>query len=391
MIVNLLTALFTSTFLIFDQFTMYGGLTLGIFFLLILVFIILLQEGKGFEIKSNKYFLCFMFVIYFSMLVSGLRNESLIHGTGAYYIRGVILVLGVLIIAQRLNLNRSLRVFNLFGLLCATVVLCQALYILISKNPVSPVNILPIPLEQQRLWANSFRASGVFSEPQLYATYMIPLIIVNVIFNKWKIAMYFSISVLASGSTYGFAIILILLGWVFFYRGFYKSRRLIYMLPLFLILVLGLLSSGIFDEGIKKLFSTNLMADIRVGKGLLIFYEMNAVEKLFGLDVSVSDYVRENIVQFPTLLPYLLEESHLLNYISGFWGIVIHYGLISLIPFILFMCHTYFNGDFYKKAMVIFIIAHSLSATMMLNGYFVYLFILLLAPSIVDETNENIK
>ncbi|MEZ8397107.1 hypothetical protein AB6C85_03450 [Vibrio splendidus] len=378
--------------LILAQYSLGGGVNLGFLLFVMVSLIVLIHDFHRDKIELNVFFVLFIFSVLLSQTFSLLINQDFIHATKNYYILGCMLSVSVVALSRRIFLYRISNLMNNLGCVITLIVILQGIYILLTGNPVKPIQIFPVALDNSRLWEEAYRPSGVFTEPQLYCSFILPIFLHNLIQGEYKYCVLYLLGVLVSASTYGLVILAVLILWYLIVtKSILKGKVILYLaLSIISLFILGIYS-GIFESAIEKLIETDFLADIRVGKGLLLFLQMNWYEMLFGINETVSDFIYENIAELPMLLPYLMADSHLLNYVSGFWGLVIHYGVPVLCIFIVFLTKTYRMSCIYKKGIIVIIFMHSISATILFNGYFVYFFTILFCNYGLNEKESMFK
>ncbi len=341
-----------------------------------------------FHFKVHRIFFIFLFLIFFMIMVSTLKYESMYHGTVFYYINGFFLFMVVVVFSTHIKLDYLYLPYMTVGVLITLVVLLQGGYMAISGIEVAPVKLLPITADQERLWAKAPRPSGFFTEPQLYASFILPLFLLTALNKKYYLSFILVLGILFSGSTYGVMVILVLIAWLFISSERPINIKVWGLLLIFVILLSVIFyTTGFFDKTIEKLIKTDVTQGIRVAKAPILFLEMSLSEKVLGMGSTVGDFINQHINAFPWLLPYLESDSHLLEYVTGLLGLAIYYGLLPMLGFLWMLKEFFFKGDRFQQGMIIIIFLHSISATILFNGYFVFFFILLFAKSF-DGTSK---
>jgi hypothetical protein len=365
-------------FLILSQYKL-ANINMGFILVQGLTVIILISN---FKFRVQKHFLVFISSIFVAVLFSTFLYVKMYHGTIFYYLNGILLFLVVIVLSSYIKLYSLYRVLLVVGFFTTVIVLFQGVYMAVSGAEVGPIKLLPIATAQQHVWEVAPRPSGVFTEPQLYASFILPLFLFAVLKKKIILSFVFMMGIVVSGSTYGIIIIFALAVWLVI-----SSGRLISLKALMLIcsyvffLAIIFYTTGIFDNSLEKLARIDISQEIRVAKAPALFLEMSFSEKIFGMESTVGDFISQHINALYWLLPYLDNDSHLLDYISGLFGLAIYYGVVPMILFLWMLIVSYIQGDRFQQGMVIIIFLHSISATFLFNGYFVYFFVLLFANS----------
>lgn len=332
--------------------------------------------------RVEKRFLVFLLSVYGCLVFSIILYKDIYHGTIFYYINGLSLVLVVAMFSNHIRISHLYTAYLVSGLLFTLIVYLQSAYLITTGNPVAPLRLLPVSPESMRLWEMSPRPSGVFTEPQLYASYVLPLFLLSVLKRRFISSFILLLGILISGSTYGLLIIAVLLLWLLVINGYLtRIKSWIGGLLMCCVLIVLYVNSNLLDNTVEKLMSTDFTEGIRVAKAPLLFWEMSIFEKLFGMGSTVEAFIRNHIYEFPWLLPYVKANHHLLGYVTGLFGLGISFGIIPMVLFLYMLANSYLKGDKFQKGMSIILFLHSISATILFNGYFVFFFTLLFAKS----------
>ncbi len=363
----------------------YLSINFGFFFFSVISSVLLFGK-RTFDVVPA--FILFIFCVFFSLSVSVLVHGGLFHGTLTYYVMGIVLVFNVILLSSSIDITSLYFFYKLLAVLITLVVFVQGVVMMVFSVELAPIKILPVGGESLRLWEAEPRPSGVFTEPQLYASFVLPLLVLALINRERLVSLFLILGIMVSGSTYGLAIAACLLIWYNMKIRNLFSFTYLFGMAIFSVCVIAIyLYSSLFDSAIEKVLRTDLSEGIRVGKALFVFWEMSSLEKLVGLGVSVGDYVKMNVNNFPWLLPYVVSDSHLLDYVNGMFGLAIHFGVLPMFVFVWFLISVYQRGSKFQKGMVIILFLHSMSATFLFNGYFLFFFSLLFAGSINETSN----
>lgn len=334
------------------------------------------------ELRIEKNFLLFILSIYLVVFFSYFYSGMIYNGTIFYYASGLLLVFVVLIMSSYANLSKMYDWYKLVGGFITVVVFFQGVYILITGSELAPIRLLPVSQDIERVWLPSPRPSGFFSEPQLYASFVLPLFLLSVLKKDYLLCFLLLLGILVSGSTYGLMIALVLSFWLVLRNGHLTNVKswfgLLFLSGIFISIFF---STGLFDSAYEKLLRTDITQGIRVAKSPILFWEMSFVEKIIGMRSSVEDFIRVNINSFLWLAPYVEADSHLLGYVTGLFGLGIYFGIVPMLLYMWFLIRSFLKGDKFQQGMVIIILLHSISATILFNAYFVFFFVLLFSFS----------
>jgi len=341
-------------------------------------------------IKTDKLFLVFILSIYLIVLAKAIVLRDLLTANRNYYLMGVLLSLCAVVFSSRINIDEFYKKYRVLCLVASLAVIIQGLYMAATGELLVPLQLMPTEKEEQGLWIEASRASGFFTEPQLYASFILPGIALALEKKEEKVAAILICGILISGSTYGIAIAgALLISSMTISRG--KSAgyaAFVVLIALFVAVLVTSQHTDLFDPAIEKILRTDLATNIRMANAPAVFYHMSLTEKLFGLNMSLDDFIRRNAVLMPWLYDYMEVQSDGLTYVSGFFGLGVVYGVLPMILFILLLTKYFLHGSRFQRNMAIVIMLHSLSATILFNGYFVFFFSLLLAKQNSLESNQ---
>ncbi len=360
--------------LIFTQYKYYS-INIGLLILYFLTSILFFQKQI---LKIQPLFLLFNLSVFTLVIIDILFYESMFHASWPYYFSGLLLLFSIFISSQSLDYSSIFKMYKLLGLVATYIIIFQGIELYLFSINIAPINILPLPTNTAYLWVYSSRPSGLFTEPQLYSTFVLPLFLHSLLMRNWRISLILLFGILISGSTYGVLISITLILWTRIQiKDILSIRFLLVVFTGVSIIILILFNSSLLNTMTDKLLNTNLMEDIRVGKAIYLVKEMSFSELLIGVDSTIEEMVSENINNFPWMYRYIENSSRLLYYLSGFFGLLLHYGIVPFGIFIILLVTIYFKGNIYQRGMALIIFMHSLSATILFNGYYVFLFTLL--------------
>ena len=234
-------------------------------------------------------------------------------------------ILLVFFISPNLDYEKFYNSLLLVAIICFIGLLYHYYIVFFTSNTVSAIQ-LPLLPELRRSEDLLDRPCSFFAEPASYASFMIMVVSFCIIRKKMVLAVLFSLSILLSTSTNGFAFVVIV--WLVYLlvseKGKRRSRSILWV-----ILLGGLFywisSKGFLDAGFYKISQTNFDDDVRLTSGLNLYRNIPFIYKIFGIDVAnVYDF----IVQHPDLLDgdftILVKEGEV--YLTSFWENAIHYG-----------------------------------------------------------------
>ena len=197
------------------------------------------------------------------------------------------------------------KVYITLSVLCTIYLLLQLLFIKVF-NVYLPANILPLETknlfnaenELNRLGA--LRLQSFFSEPSLYAQYILPAYFMLLFKNNKKIKeilllVFFTIGVVLSTSSLG--IIAVAISLLFY---FYKNSKRNFIKVLIVILVLLpimfylIRSNSYIKKSLESIFlnsSSSNKLSVRFFRGFAIYDQMPLDKKIFGAGVGNGEYI----------------------------------------------------------------------------------------------------
>lgn len=231
----------------------------------------------------------------------------------------------VFFIAPNLDYEKFYNSLLLVAIICFIGLLYHYYIVFFTSNAVSVIK-LPLLPELRRSEELLNRPCSFFAEPASYASFMIMVVSFCIIRKDMVLAALFSISILLSTSTNGFAFVAIV--WLVFLliseRG--KRRNSIIWAILFFGVFYWLLLKGFLDAGFDKINQTNFDDDVRLTSGLYLYRNIPLEYKIFGIDVAnVYDFIMQNPELLKGGFTILVKEGEV--YLTSFWENAIHFGL----------------------------------------------------------------
>jgi hypothetical protein len=350
---------FLPIFVVLAQYTV-GGFSLG----LILLFILSVVDLIRYRVVSiHKWMVVYILVCLFLQIF--LHNQS----------KGIltILIMFFIFLASSGSINEK-ALYKSYKL-CGTVVMIGLMYhvvlVYFFKQTVNPITILPIGEDLAANWVRSMvRPVSFFSEPQAYASYIVPFLFLSLKFKDYYWAVVITLTVFLSKSTQGFAMVMSLWSIHFFYS---KNK---YLSVLIFLSFLSLYLGSQFFEYAREKMENEAVSSVRLTRGFEIFGQMTSEEKIIGVGFqNVAEYVYNIKDSFEWGVG---NEGYMLGFITGFSGNMVQFGLIGAF-FLLLMYYKFWkNYDFHSHALLFTIFISSFAQNLVFNTYFVYFFLLYL-------------
>lgn len=192
------------------------------------------------------------------------------------------------------------------------------------------------------------RFPGPFSEPSIYAAYVIPLLIIylydDVKKNIYKIILL-CITVYMSTSGLGF-VMLIIEFFLFVGLNSLKNRKKLLLLPFIFVLLIILFSvayninptvKGMVDTLFVSDSTSASKADYRIYRGFEYFIKMPVISKIFGIGL----YNATSFAKISQISTQYDLQGVFYEYLNGITQVLIYSGLIGTVVFALFLIKVY--------------------------------------------------
>lgn len=267
------------------------------------------------------------------------------------------------------------KVYYVFGVFFSVLVIYQFVMGNVFGVPQNAIRILPVAEEDMHFWIqNSTRASGVFTEPQAYCSYILPLLIMLLFKRRIKSAIFVSIAIFASTSSQGIIIALIIWGYYLIVYEENGKKKFFRFLGGMLVLILALLvlrNIPTFAPIIDKIFSISINGyDIRLTKGFQIYWAMPLRDKITGIGFgNLHDYLLSGKFNFFWIR---LTRDELLAYITTMSNVLVSFGIVAFFLYINIFRKNWKPGTPEAKLMLIVILVSSFTQTALFNAWYVF-------------------
>jgi hypothetical protein len=276
--------------------------------------------------------------------------------------------------------DKMFKMYSGIGTICMIAMYIQAIGLLVFKIPAVPIRLLPVSAEDAHFWGyfKGERPSTFFSEPQAYASFMIPLLIMALYKKKYFFSIFIAISIFLSTSSQGILLVGITFLIFIFHTGKWYNKILFSLLSILLIMVLFTLP--IFQFATEKILKTNYLEDnIRLTRGFIIYSTFNKTDLMWGIgEGQQQSYVEEYLSFMPWFKRFKNDTDHeaLLGYSTTFARILISSGIFPLIVFIILLFSLAKCSDKDLFALLLIIVASSFASTILFNTWFLFYYLL---------------
>jgi hypothetical protein len=380
---------FLSIFLILAQYSFIGDFSsYGIVILLSYSFIQFVFVNKN--ILFHKYLLLLVSYIIFISIINIFRFDNLSTTLVNSLIEIILIFVAISILIPTFNFNNFYRFYQIVGLIALSILYVQAIRLYIFGLPAIPVTILPVLTGQEHFWGNMLgkRPSSLFSEPQAYASFMVPLLLYYIKKKKIIFAHIVSISILLSTSSLG----IIIVSYIYIYTIILKrdnSNRKIQISFVFIILILMFIRLEIFSFSLNKIIEIEIFNNIRLTRGFLVYSTFSLWDILLGISNTLQSYISITIQETWVTTYYTNGSERLLGYVTSVAGMFIRHGLVAGILYLFMFFKMFQNEDKDHRIFLYIIIIMSFGQTLFFNAWFVFYYIIYLGSCNKINNNSN--
>lgn len=272
-----------------------------------------------------------------------------------------------------INFQKLYRVYSIVGTIAMLIIYYQWVRLFLFDILPDPIKILPESTGAYYSWAQAeYRPSSLFSEPQAYASYILPLLIMSLHKKSYIFSLAILLSIIFSGSTAG----IVLSGIVFTYYLFRINEQWIVKISfvvVFSILAYLSLNTNVFSSQQSKIRSIDYATDIRLAKGFQIFGTFNLEEMLFGIGNGPNGLIEYNLRHESELTSMNIFD--LGDYVTSVSGVLIYYGIFAGFFYFWFFYKLFQQEDPKMRILLLVIIISSFGQTLLFNGFFLLFYI----------------
>jgi hypothetical protein len=269
-----------------------------------------------------------------------------------------------------------INVYMIVGATLIVVLFYQSIYYYIYGLDVVQIVILPLPNNLLHYWnyLQGGRPSALFAEPQAYASYLLPLLIILIQKKKTLFALLLTISLILSTSSLGIIVaVIIWLGSVI-----YSNSKILVKMFIFIFIVMGsilIIQFPIFEYSIEKIMDINVFENIRLTRGFALVMYMDFNEFLFGLGAGeIQSFVISHYNELPFWVTTTSEFN--IGYATTTSAIILQYGFISFITYIFMHYRNYKAHDKSMKIFAVILFVIPFLQTMLFSVIFIFYYLI---------------
>lgn len=356
-------------------------LSYGIVLLLLYCMYLFLFEGKRpYLNRSMTVFIAFALV---QQLLVYMATGTFLKNMNTYLFMFVSLFL--LAFACHIDKRLFFKAYFVLGMVCSAIVIVQFFLANILGIPQSTIQILPVSEENQHFWlTDSNRIGGLFTEPQGFSSYILPLLTMLVFSKKYISAAFVSVAIFASTSSQGILLMAFIWAYSFFVSGRNtdrKFKRVFVVAASGIILLLVLSQIPQFSFVFDKIGDINIFGyDIRLTKGFQIFFAMPFWDQIVGIGFgNLQAYLLSGDFNFFWMS---LTRPELLGYITTMSNVLISFGVGGFIFYLNVFRANWSTPHEESKVVLLLILISSFTQTILFNAWYLFYWIVF---EVLDE------
>lgn len=302
---------------------------------LLLVAIYGLISGSVFKKQKLFLFLGF-FVIVHEAIFYVMYNVP--KTSGPWFNRIVEELLFVMSIATFVNvfdLDKLYKWWRIIGVLFMIGLFYHSIEYYVFNHYVDMIKLPFLPLSDNKVFEKILtidytRPRSFFTEPSHYASFMLPLLFLNLLYKDYRYGAINMVFLLLSTSSLGIVTGAFLLIVMSFKHTSFKIKLL-----LIIFLIVGyfcFLNLDIFQFARDKIASSNggdESSSLRIFFTASVWAELPIDLKMLGIpSYSIGNFLQHNSKYIPNQLVWVLQDESSINYASSIWFVAVKFGLI---------------------------------------------------------------
>lgn len=355
------------------------GTTLAAFLsLLIIPIFIVCYPKRSFSGRGNELF-WFISIILIGFLgyVANINESWFSLSLYVNNLYSIVISFLVIIISTRYVSIGCFIKTNLFlGIIASIVCVAQRIVIFVTGISYVDVFIPGLPLIRDIDTFTLNRPSSFFTEPAHLSIFLLPIAYYLLLWKKYLYLALISLAIIASGSSTGF--ILLILVYLYYLFTAEVKRKYVFGFILGLVVVFVIISISfpeLISDNINKLSNVDASSNVRLLGALDYLSMFNFKNTIVGLGLNqLADYLYVNGV-FPEDNP---------NYANAFLYMLISYGLLGLITFIMYL-YKLWKSNLKARGFFLILLGVIFSDQILFNQNLIYLITFILLSKDIEE------
>lgn len=300
---------------------------------------------SGNVFKKQKFFLFLGFLVIFHETIFYVMY-NVPKTSGTWFNRIVEELLFVISIATFVNvfdLDKLYKWWRLVGVLFMIGLFYHSIEYYVFNHNVDMIKLPFLPLSDNKVFEKILtvdytRPRSFFTEPSHYASFMLPLLFLNLLYKDYKYGAINMVFLLLSTSSLG-----IVSGVFFLIVMSFKHTSFKIKLLLIIFLIIGyfcFLNMDIFQYARDKIATSNggdESSSLRLFFTASVWAELPVDLKILGIpNFSIGDFLLQNSKYIPNQLVWVLQDESSINYASSIWFVAVKFGLVVWIVYLFF-------------------------------------------------------
>lgn len=296
----------------------------------------------------------------------------------------MIIVYLMLLSIFKVDIDGLMYVYKVIAAVASLLIIVQFIQIYFGGQVVH--QIMLFSFERSELWyQEGLRPQGLFPEPQAYATFILPLLVLCLMKKEYAWSLFLTFSILLSTSTLG--MICSLGVWsIYVLTSTISLKKKIIVIVILLAVVACVITLPIFDYTMQKLLRTDFLHNVRLTRGFTIYTQLPWDNKIFGIGVNNLEYCQE--VGLIELNDYISRVMRNPSYITTASELLINYGLIAAIIYAGMLINFFKNSEL--RLMVVLLFVLSFAQTILFSGVW-FLFVIIIVSTLREEGNAFLQ
>lgn len=310
---------------------------------LLLVAIYGLISGNVFKKQKLFLFLGFL-VIFHEAIFYVMYNVPKTSGTWFNRIvEELLFVISIATFGNVFDLGKLYKWWRLVGVLFMIGLFYHSIEYYVFNHNVDMIKLPFLPLSDNKVFEKILtvdytRPRSFFTEPSHYASFMLPLLFLNLLYKDYKYGAINMVFLLLSTSSLG-----IVTGVFFLIVMSFKHTSFKIKLLLIIFLIIGyfcFLNMDIFQYARDKIATSNggdESSSLRLFFTASVWAELPIDLKILGIpNFSIGDFLLQNSKYIPNQLVWVLQDESSINYASSIWFVAVKFGLVVWIVYLFF-------------------------------------------------------
>lgn len=247
----------------------------------------------------------------------------------------ILFVMSIATFANVFDLDKLYKWWRIIGTLFMIGLFYHSIEYYVFNHYVDMIKLPFLPLSDNKVFEKILtidytRPRSFFTEPSHYASFMLPLLFLNLLYKDYRYGAINMVFLLLSTSSLGIVTGAFLLIVMSFKHTSFKIKLL-----LIIFLIVGyfcFLNLDIFQFARDKIASSNggdESSSLRIFFTASVWAELPIDLKMLGIpSYSIGDFLQHNSKYIPNQLVWVLQDESSINYASSIWFVAVKFGLI---------------------------------------------------------------